>query len=122
VSATLDATRTGSPITPLVFGGFMEPATTRVWAVMLSVRKFFNRVMSRPDPAAVTGGFGRRGRQWRWRPVGRPDAKASVSLIWGRGPADRQTPATIAESSLAEAPPRIKLPPASLTPDEFAVR
>ncbi len=32
---------------------FMEPATTRVWAEMLSDRKFFNRVMSQPDHAAV---------------------------------------------------------------------
>jgi alpha-N-arabinofuranosidase len=73
VAAAIDATRTGPPITPLVFGGFMEPATTRVWAEMLSDRKFFNRVTSQPDPAAVTGGFGRRGPQRRWLPVG-PDA------------------------------------------------
>ena len=46
VAATIDATRTGPPITKLVFGGFMEPATTRVWAEMLSDRKFFNRVTS----------------------------------------------------------------------------
>ncbi len=72
VAATIDATRTGPPITPLVFGGFMEPATTRVWAEMLSDRKFFNRVTSQPDPAAVTGGFGRRGPQPRWLAVG-PD-------------------------------------------------
>ena len=52
VAATIDATRTGPPITKLVFGGFMEPATTRVWAEMLSDRKFFNRVTSQPDPAA----------------------------------------------------------------------
>ena len=143
VTATIDATRTGPPITPLVFGGFMEPATTRVWSEMLSDRKFFNRVTSQPDPAAVTGGFGRRGPQRRWLPVGpdefvvmdetnayvgewspsvrleaasprgisqsglalragraytgrvalagRPGAKASISLIWGPSPADRQT-------------------------------
>jgi len=72
VAATVDATRTGPPITPLVFGGFMEPATNRVWAEMLADRKFFNRVTSQPDPAAVTGGFGRRGPQPRWLPVG-PD-------------------------------------------------
>jgi alpha-N-arabinofuranosidase len=72
VAATIDATRTEPPITKLVFGGFMEPATTRVWAEMLADRKFFNRVTSRPDPAAVTGGFGRRGPQRRWLPVG-PD-------------------------------------------------
>jgi alpha-N-arabinofuranosidase len=73
VTATIDASRTGPPITPLVFGGFMEPATTGVWAEMLSDRKFFNRVTSQPDAAAVTGGFGRRRAQRRWLPVG-PDA------------------------------------------------
>jgi alpha-N-arabinofuranosidase len=73
VAATLDATRTGPPITKLVFGGFMEPATTRVWAEMLSDRKFFNRVTTQPDPAARSGGFGRRGPQRRWRPVGPDD-------------------------------------------------
>src|SRR5512139_1415581 len=76
VAATLDATRTGPPITPLVFGGFMEPATTRVWAEMLADRKFFNRITSQPDPAAVTGGFGRRGPQPRWLPVGPDDSVA----------------------------------------------
>ena len=72
VAATIDANRTGPPITKLVFGGFMEPATTRVWAEMLSDRKFFNRVTSQADPAAPAGGFGRRGPQRRWLPVG-PD-------------------------------------------------
>jgi len=69
VAATIDATRTGQPITKLVFGGFMEPATTQVWAEMLSDRKFFNEISSKPA-AAPTGGFGRRGPQRRWMPVG----------------------------------------------------
>jgi Glycosyl hydrolase family 3 C-terminal domain/Fibronectin type III-like domain/PA14 domain len=73
VAVTIDAARTAPPITPLVFGGFMEPATTRVWAEMLYDRKFFNRVTSQPDPAAPQGGFGRRGPLRRWLPVG-PDA------------------------------------------------
>ncbi len=29
---TIDATRTGQPITKLMLGGFMEPATTQGWA------------------------------------------------------------------------------------------
>ena len=73
VAVRIDAARAQAPITPLVFGGFMEPATTSVWAEMLSDRKFFNRVASEPDPKAVSGGFGRRGPQPRWLPVG-PDA------------------------------------------------
>jgi alpha-N-arabinofuranosidase len=70
VRATMDASRTAPPITPLVFGGFMEPATTGVWAEMLADRKFFNRVTKDPDPNGLYGGFGRRGPQRRWVPVG----------------------------------------------------
>ena len=76
VSATIDATRTGRPITKLVFGGFMEPATTFVWAEMLADRKFYAEVTSKPI-ATPTGGFGRRGPQRRWLPLG-PDASVSM--------------------------------------------
>jgi len=69
VAATIDATRTGQPITKLMFGGFMEPATTQVWAEMLSDRKFFIEIDSKPATAPA-GGFGRRGPQRRWMPVG----------------------------------------------------
>src|SRR6266702_2750655 len=69
VSVTIDATRTGQPITKLMFGGFMEPATTQVWAEMLADRKFYNAINSKPSPTP-TGGFGRRGPQRRWMPVG----------------------------------------------------
>jgi alpha-L-arabinofuranosidase len=70
VGATIDATRTGQPITKLIFGGFMEPAATGVWSEMLSDRKFFNEITSTPPPAAGRGGFGMRGPQRRWMPVG----------------------------------------------------
>ena len=40
VIATIDASKTGTPITKYSYGGFMEPATTSVWAEMLSDRKF----------------------------------------------------------------------------------
>lgn len=69
VTATIDATLTGQPITRLMFGGFMEPATTQVWAEMLSDRKFLNEISSKPAPAP-SGGFGRRGPQRPWMPVG----------------------------------------------------
>jgi len=69
VAVRIDAGHTGSPVTKLMFGGFMEPATTQVWAEMLSARKFFNEINSKPV-AAPTGGFGRRGPQRQWMPVG----------------------------------------------------
>jgi len=62
--------QTAAPITKLIFGGFMEPATTRVWAEMLGDRKFLNAINSKPQPAPTAGGFGRRGVQARWMPVG----------------------------------------------------
>jgi alpha-L-arabinofuranosidase len=69
IVATIDATRTGAPIPKLSYGGFMEPATTQVWAEMLSDRKFAYPISSRtdaPEPAAPMGG----GRRNPWRPVG----------------------------------------------------
>lgn len=72
LAAEIDATRKAQPISKLVFGGFMEPATTRVWAEMLYDRKFFFAINSKPTPAPATGGFGRRGPLRRWLPVG-PD-------------------------------------------------
>ncbi|MBP1602912.1 MAG: Alpha-N-arabinofuranosidase, partial [Acidobacteria bacterium] len=71
VAVAIDAAKVASPISRWVFGGFMEPATTFVWAEMLADRKFFAEVSSKP-PAVQTGGFGRRGPQRRWVPVG-PD-------------------------------------------------
>ena len=69
VSATIDASRTGSPITRLIFGGFMEPATTGVWAEMLTDRKFLNEINSKA-PAAATGWLSFMGPQRRWAPIG----------------------------------------------------
>ena len=71
VAVSIDATKVAAPISKWVFGGFMEPATSFVWAEMLADRKFFAEVTSKP-PAVQTGGFGRRGPQRRWVPVG-PD-------------------------------------------------
>jgi len=70
VEVTIDAARTAEPISRMVFGGFMEPATTRVWAEMLYDRKFFYEINSKPQPAIPAGGFGRRGPLRRWVPVG----------------------------------------------------
>ena len=69
VTATIDATHTAQPITKWIFGGFMEPATTRVWAEMLTDRKFFNEINSKPQPAPQRRSFFR-GPQPRWIPVG----------------------------------------------------
>jgi pyruvate/2-oxoglutarate/acetoin dehydrogenase E1 component len=90
VAAPVGATPTGQPITNVVFGGFMEPATTQVWAEMLSDRKFLNEISSMPLSTIAAEGFG--------------------------------PPATMAESSLPQAPRRVTLPPASISVYEFEVR
>jgi alpha-L-arabinofuranosidase len=72
VTVSVDATTVAAAISPWTFGGFMEPATTGVWAEMLADRKFFAEITSKPV-ATPTGGFGRRGPQRRWLPVG-PDS------------------------------------------------
>src|SRR5579872_5725734 len=96
VVVTIDATRTGQPITKLMFGGFMEPATTQVWAEMLSDRKFFNEINSKPAPAP-SGGFGRRGPQRRWMPIGADEFVAmdgSDAYVGEWSPRIRLEPAT----------------------------
>lgn len=72
LQASIDASRRGEPVSPLVFGGYMEPATTQVWAEMLTDRKFANPIIEAPAPApAQPGGFGRIPGQ-PFRPVGPP--------------------------------------------------
>jgi alpha-L-arabinofuranosidase len=51
IQVAIDAATVGAPITPLIFGGYMEPATTRVWAEMLTDRKFANPITRAAAPA-----------------------------------------------------------------------
>ena len=44
IQVTIDASKIGEPVNPMIFGGYMEPATTQVWAEMLTDRKFANPV------------------------------------------------------------------------------
>lgn len=53
----IDATRPGAPVAAAIFGGYMEPATTRVWAEMLTDRKFANAVTEEKASAAPTSPF-----------------------------------------------------------------
>ena len=52
IQAAIDASRVGAPINPMIFGGYMEPATTRVWAEMLTDRKFLNPITDAPTAPA----------------------------------------------------------------------
>src|SRR5271157_2846688 len=44
IQVRIDASVSGAPINPMIFGGYMEPATTQVWAEALTDRKFANPV------------------------------------------------------------------------------
>ena len=107
VTARIDATRTGQPISKMIFGGFMEPATTRVWAEMLYDRKFFHEITSKPAPPVATGGFGRRGPLRRWLPVGGDefvvmDSKKAYVGEWSpRIQLDATTPRGISQTGIS---------------------
>src|ERR1035437_4976576 len=59
LNVTIDASKSGEPINPLIFGGYMEPATTQVWAEMLTDRKFANAITSAPTPPPANPFFRR---------------------------------------------------------------
>src|SRR6185437_1352302 len=67
IQATIDASKTGAPINPMIFGGYMEPATTQVWAEILTDRKFANAITSEPT---TTNPFFRRFFGEPFKPVG----------------------------------------------------
>ncbi len=69
IQATIDASKSGAPISPMIFGGYMEPATTQVWAEVLTDRKFANAITSAPTPLP-TNPFFRRFFGEPFKPVG----------------------------------------------------
>ena len=71
IQVTIDASKSGAPVNPMVFGGYMEPATTNVWAELLTDRKFANPITD-AAPAAPTNGFFRRFFGEPFKPVGPP--------------------------------------------------
>jgi alpha-N-arabinofuranosidase len=72
IEVEVNAAKVGEPITPQIFGGYMEPATTRVWAEMLTDRKFANPITN--APSAPMNPFFRRFFGEPWRPVGSEEA------------------------------------------------
>jgi len=78
IEVAIDATKAGEPITPLIFGGYMEPATTRVWAEMLTDRKFANPVTSAAPPPANS--FFRRFAGEPFKPIG-PESSVAMDTV-----------------------------------------
>ena len=60
IQVEIDAASHGAPINPMVFGGYMEPATTRVWSEMLTDRKFSSPITSAEAPPAAANPIMRR--------------------------------------------------------------
>lgn len=59
IQVIADATKRGAPINPMIFGGYMEPATTQVWAEILTDRKFANAISSAATPPPANPFFRR---------------------------------------------------------------
>jgi len=85
VTATIDASKTGPPISPYVYGQFLEHIGSLIysslWCEMLDDRKFYYAVMPKPaeDPNAAQRGFGgfpgrRNVGPGRWNPIGPADS------------------------------------------------
>lgn len=83
VTATVDASKAGPPISPNVYGQFLEQAGNLIygslWSQMLDDRKFYYAVTPKPaeEPnAGPRAGFFRQGgaRPGRWNPIGPDDS------------------------------------------------
>jgi len=69
LQVAIDASKSGGPVNPMIFGGYMEPATTQVWAEMLTDRKFANPITSAVE-TAPSDSFFRRFLGEPFKPVG----------------------------------------------------
>lgn len=78
IEVTIDGAKTGEPISPLIFGGYMEPATTRVWAEMLTDRKFANPITNATPPPVNS--FFRRFMGEPWKPLG-PEETVDMDTV-----------------------------------------
>ncbi len=76
IVATVDACKTRAPISPYLYGQFIEHIgdliNRSVWAEMLDDRKFYYEVNSQTAPSNPSQGPIRRRQPNRWRPIG-PD-------------------------------------------------
>jgi alpha-N-arabinofuranosidase len=78
IVATIDAGQTGAPISPYIYGQFIEHigdlVNRSVWAEMIDDRKFYYPIVSHPVEPGPERGPMRRRHTNRWMPVGPEDA------------------------------------------------
>jgi alpha-N-arabinofuranosidase len=79
IQVVIDAAKSGKPIDPMIFGGYMEPATTSVWAEMLGDRKFARPVVSAQSAPANSSPM-LRFRGEPFRPVG-PEGTVEMDTV-----------------------------------------
>jgi alpha-N-arabinofuranosidase len=74
VHTSIDASKTGAPISPYIYGQFLEHGgnivNEGVWAEMLEDRKFYYPVTSKPPEEPAGPPWRRRGPRRYWAPVG----------------------------------------------------
>jgi alpha-N-arabinofuranosidase len=73
-NVTIDASRTGTPISKYIYGQFLEHGgnivNEGVWAEMIEDRKFFNPITSKPPAEPPVPAWRRRGPPRHWTPIG----------------------------------------------------
>src|SRR5215472_14587737 len=73
VNVSIDAAKTGAPISKYIYGQFLEHiggiVNTNIWAEMLDDRKFYYPITSHP-PTEATGPSWRRTALRHWMPIG----------------------------------------------------
>ena len=81
ISVSVDAAKTAPPISPYLYGQFIEHIgdliNRSMWAEMLDDRKFYNEINSKPAPPAGRAARGRRARRQGRRIRGDPSARTS---------------------------------------------
>ena len=74
VHATIDASKTGAPISKYIYGQFLEHGgnivNENIWAEMLEDRKFYYPVTSKPPEEPPVPVWRRRGPRRHWVPIG----------------------------------------------------
>ena len=119
VHATIDASKTGAPISKYIYGQFLEYGghivNEGVWAEMPADRKFYYPVSSKPpeEPSAISGAqLASQGHLWRMAPD-----KLTATKTVGQKPE-----VEVQKQGVTSVPEAMSLPPFSISIYSFPVR